>query len=96
MTKEFEIVIEELYKTFAKYPFKSNIEGCPCCVSNTDKSTLHSKKLRKLNDDDNYLSPTFLTKKEGEYLKNKSYEKSSYSFTLLFPICLKLQSNQRY
>lgn len=52
MTKEFEIAIEELYKTFAKYPFKSTIEGCPCCVSDTDKSTLHSKQLRQLEDED--------------------------------------------
>lgn len=52
MTKDFKIAIEELYKTFAKYPFKSTIEGCPCCVSDTDKSTLHSKQLRELEDED--------------------------------------------
>jgi hypothetical protein len=52
MTEEFKIAIEELYKTFEKYPFKSTIEGCPCCVSDTDKSTLHSKQLRELEDDD--------------------------------------------
>lgn len=52
MTNEFEIAIEKLYKTFSKYPFKSKIEGCPCCVSDSDKSTLHSKKLRELEDED--------------------------------------------
>ncbi len=52
MISEFEIAIEELYKTFSKYPFKSKIEGCPCCVSNSDKATLHSKKLRELESDD--------------------------------------------
>jgi len=52
MTNELEISIEELYKTFAKYPFNSTIEGCPCCVSDSDKSTLHSKPLRKLEDKD--------------------------------------------
>ena len=52
MTNEFEIAIEELYKTFSKYPFKSKIEGCPCCVSDSDKATLHSKKLRDLEDED--------------------------------------------
>ena len=52
MTKEFEIAIEELYKTFAKYPLNSTIEGCPCCVAGTDKSTLHSKHLRELEDED--------------------------------------------
>ena len=52
MNKEFEIAIEELYVTFSKYPFKSKIEGCPCCVSDTDKFTLHSKPLRELQDED--------------------------------------------
>ena len=52
MTNELEIAIENLYKTFSKYPFKSTIEGCPCCVSDSDKSTLHSKKLRELEDED--------------------------------------------
>jgi len=52
MTNELEIATENLYKTFSKYPFKSTIEGCPCCVSDSDKSTLHSKQLRELEDDD--------------------------------------------
>ena len=57
MTTEFKIAIEDLYKVFSKYPFKSTIEGCPCCVSASDKATLHSKKLRALeNDDLNYYA----------------------------------------
>ena len=52
MTTKFEIAIEQLYKTFSKYPFKSKIEGCPCCVSDSDKATLHSKPLRELEDED--------------------------------------------
>ena len=52
MTEEFKIATEELYRTFKKYPFKSTIEGCPCCVSDSDKSTLHSKQLRDLEDQD--------------------------------------------
>lgn len=52
MKSEFEIATENLYKTFSKYPFKSTIEGCPCCVSDSDKLTLHSKQLRELEDDD--------------------------------------------
>lgn len=52
MTKEFNIALENLYSTFLCYPFKSTIEGCPCCVSDIDKSTLHSKQLRELEDDD--------------------------------------------
>ena len=52
MTEEFKIAIEELYRTFGKYPSKSTIEGCPCCVSDSDKSSLHSKPLRDLEDED--------------------------------------------
>lgn len=52
MITEFEIALEELYKIFSKYPFQSKIEGCPCCVKGTDKATLHSKKLRELEDED--------------------------------------------
>ena len=52
MKNEFKIAIENLYSTFSKYPFKSTIEGCPCCVSDSDKSTLHSKQLRELKDED--------------------------------------------
>jgi hypothetical protein len=52
MTSELEIVTENLYITFSKYPFKSTIEGCPCCVSDSNKSTLHSKQLRELEDED--------------------------------------------
>lgn len=52
MTEEFKIATEELYKTFDKYPFKSTIDGCPCCVSDSDKSTLHSKQLKELEDED--------------------------------------------
>ena len=52
MSNEFEIAIERLYSTFSKYPFKSTIEGCPCCVSDSDKFTLHSKALRDLQDED--------------------------------------------
>lgn len=52
MINEFEIAIEELYKIFSKYPFKSKIEGCPCCVSKSDIATLHSKRLRDLEDED--------------------------------------------
>ncbi|MFK7772906.1 MAG: hypothetical protein AB8F94_12230 [Saprospiraceae bacterium] len=52
MITEFEIAIEELYKIFSKYPLKSKIEGCPCCVKEADKTSLHSKKLRELEDED--------------------------------------------
>lgn len=47
MTEEFKIAIEELYKTFEKYTFKPT-DGSPLTVSESDKATLHSKKLREL------------------------------------------------
>jgi hypothetical protein len=50
--EELAQAIENLYQIFSRYPFKSSIEGCPCCVSNTDKAALHSKPLRKLEDED--------------------------------------------
>jgi len=28
------------------------MEGCPCCVSDTDKEKIHSKQLRDLNEED--------------------------------------------
>jgi hypothetical protein len=52
MGKELELAIEELYRTFAKYPFKSTIDGCPCCVSDADKEKIHSKQLSELEEDD--------------------------------------------
>ncbi|MDL2297367.1 hypothetical protein LJC68_10000 [Bacteroidales bacterium OttesenSCG-928-B11] len=52
MTNELKEAIENLYKTFAVYPSKSTMEGCPCCVSTSDKEKIHSKQLRNLNEDD--------------------------------------------
>ncbi len=52
MSNEFEIAKEKLYATFSKYTFKSTIEGCPCCVADSDKSTLHIKQLRELEGED--------------------------------------------
>ena len=52
MTDELKIAIEDLYKTFAIYPFRSSMEGCPCCVSNADKAQLHTKRLKQLEDED--------------------------------------------
>ena len=52
MTDKLTIAIEELYATFAVYPLKSTMDGCPCCVSNADKEIIHSKQLRALDGDD--------------------------------------------
>jgi len=51
MTEELKIAIENLYTTFSIYPCKSTIEGCPCCVSNSDKEKNHSKQLLDLGED---------------------------------------------
>jgi len=52
MRKGLGQAIEKLYETFSTYPFKSTMEGCPCCVSNSDKEKIHSKQLRQLDGDD--------------------------------------------
>ena len=52
MTKDFKIAIEALYTVFSKYTCKPRIEGCSCCVSETDKSQLLSKQLKDLEDED--------------------------------------------
>lgn len=52
MSEELKISIEGLYTTFSCYPFRSTMEGCPCCVSDADKEKIHTKQLRKLNSDD--------------------------------------------
>jgi hypothetical protein len=52
MTEELKIAIQNLYDTFSIYPFKSTMEGCPCCVSDSDKEKIHSKPLKDLNEDD--------------------------------------------
>ena len=44
--------IEGLYATFSGYPLAQRIEGCPCCVSDEDESSLHRKPLRELTAED--------------------------------------------
>jgi hypothetical protein len=44
--------IEGLYATFAKYPRREHVEGCPCCVDNEDHARLYSAALRKLDQHD--------------------------------------------
>lgn len=43
MTGELKSAIERLYQTFAIYPCKPTMEGCPCCISGADKEKIHSK-----------------------------------------------------
>lgn len=44
--------IENLYATFGRYPLRMRVEGCPCCISNTDKEALHRKNLDELEAED--------------------------------------------
>lgn len=48
MTEELTQAIEGLYSAFSVYPFRSTMEGCPCCVSDEDKATLCAQPLRQL------------------------------------------------
>lgn len=52
MTEELKIAIEDLYFTFSAYPVNHFIDGCPCCVSNSDKEKIHSKALKELKEED--------------------------------------------
>ena len=52
MTDNLKISIESLYSIFSIYPFKSTMDGCPCCVSDSDKEKIHTKQLRELDGDD--------------------------------------------
>ena len=52
MSEELSSAVERLYQCFSFYPCRPTIEGCPCCVSNTDKEKIHSKQLRQLDGDD--------------------------------------------
>ncbi len=52
MTEELKISIESLYSTFSRYLFRSNMESCPCCVSDNDKKKLNTKQLRELTEED--------------------------------------------
>ncbi|SHM29770.1 hypothetical protein [Hymenobacter psychrotolerans] len=43
--------VENLYLVFGAYPL-SSLEGCPCCVSATDKEQVTHRSLRELTEDD--------------------------------------------
>ena len=44
--------IQELYRVFKPYQVRRHPEGCPCCVSDSDKRRLFSKPLSDLSPDD--------------------------------------------
>lgn len=44
--------IEGLYRTFARYPLRPSMDGCPHCVHEADQARLRSRPLRLLSIDD--------------------------------------------
>ncbi len=44
--------LETLYSVFSGYPLARKIKGCPCCVSDEDKTLLHIRPLRELTAED--------------------------------------------
>lgn len=43
--------LERLYATFAHYPLRRKVEGCPCCVTQQQEQRLHQETLRLLGHD---------------------------------------------
>jgi len=41
--------VEDLYRVFAAYPRRAEMESCPCCVGAAEKHTLARVALRELN-----------------------------------------------
>jgi hypothetical protein len=52
VTADLKISIEGLYSVFSRYSLRSAMEGCPCCVADTDKEKIHIKQLRQLDGED--------------------------------------------
>ena len=52
MTPALKTAITNLYTTFAHYPFRSEIDGCPCCVSVQDQQKLSAKALNLMKSED--------------------------------------------
>lgn len=47
-----DLLTERLYRVFSRYPFPSDMEGCPCCVSDEHLRLLRSKPLRQLGGEE--------------------------------------------
>ena len=54
-SEELRQAVEALYATFACYPLRDEIAGCPCCIDENDQARIRSKRLRELTAED--LSP---------------------------------------
>lgn len=78
-----ELSVEHLYEIFSIYPLVEKMNGCPCCVSETDKEKLHIKPLRNLEENDlsRYIFKALTTWGNIEDFK--------YFLPRLFDICTK-------
>lgn len=63
MTEQLKSAIEGLYGTFSGYLVPQRMDGCPCCVSLSDKDKIHLKSLKDLSADDisHYASKAMTT-----------------------------------
>jgi len=63
MNEKVKNKIENVYEVFANYRRPERIEGCPCCLTDSESKTLHEKKLRELTAEDlkEYTASVFLT-----------------------------------
>lgn len=52
MTPELKTAITNLYTTFSQYPFRPEIDGCPCCVTAQDQRKLSAKALNLMESED--------------------------------------------
>ncbi|MBK9489950.1 MAG: hypothetical protein IPO07_15130 [Haliscomenobacter sp.] len=52
MAPELKTAITNLYTTFAQYPFRPEIDGCPCCVTAQDQQKLSAKALNLMESED--------------------------------------------
>lgn len=52
MTTALPAAIANLYATFAQYPLRATMEGCPCCVFAEDQAKLSAKALKVLETED--------------------------------------------
>ncbi len=61
--EELEYAIANLYIIFSEYPLPQHIEGCPCCVNESDNLLIHSKLLKNLtaSDLDRFIFHTMTT-----------------------------------
>ena len=67
-----QVAIDGLYTTFAPYPLKRVIEGCPHCISRADSDALHVRALDALTTDDvrRYATKAMTTFGDAEDFKH--------------------------